>query len=221
MNLGTITVALTTEHALLVSELTAALNRVATAMEKFGAAGVPARLHSETGASAPIPVTAGDVSSLAGSPRPTSSAAGAAMPERPAAEVSFAGKRSPSAQYSEAQIATIRRMYLAGATDAQITDSINQMPGARPLRIALSVKLVEMRKKGLLAKRADMAPRELKISSPAPGANPKGARNATRGWLLQWANQRNMCADGVLDLAVVNAKARQLGLPDFVVEGGA
>jgi len=55
------------------------------------------------------------------------------------------------------------------------------------------------------------------IAKPSPPP-PKQPHVASYGTILRWANDRGLCMDGVLDLNVVNAKARALGATPFVLE---
>lgn len=55
------------------------------------------------------------------------------------------------------------------------------------------------------------------IAKPSPPP-PKHPHTASYGTILRWANDRGLCMDGVLDLDVVNRKARALGATPFVLE---
>lgn len=57
-----------------------------------------------------------------------------------------------------------------------------------------------------------------KLISAPPPPPPQKPHRASYKTILHWANQRGLCMDGNLDLAVVNAKAVQLGLAPFELE---
>lgn len=66
MTLGTLTVALSTDTAMLIAELTGALNRVAETIQKFGAAGVsPPALDTRPAGGEPADVSSQTPAALA------------------------------------------------------------------------------------------------------------------------------------------------------------
>lgn len=55
------------------------------------------------------------------------------------------------------------------------------------------------------------------IAAP-PASQQQAPQRASKDAILRWANQRGLCMDGVLDLDVVNAKARAIGAVPFELE---
>lgn len=62
----------------------------------------------------------------------------------------------------------------------------------------------------------NLAPFALIAAPPPP--QQQAPQRASKDAILRWANQRGLCMDGVLDLDVVNAKARAIGAVPFELE---
>lgn len=173
-------------------------------------------------AAAPSPRPAGDQS--ANSDVSSSNSAFAAM-SLPAAKALLPHRGPRGGRYTEEQEATLRRMAWQGHSDPEIAEALCRMPGgALPTAGAIAKKRV---KEGIAPGRDAVRrpPATIIPAGQAPTAamraraNPKGTRLATRSFIERWAGERGLCNGGEpLDLNKINAKARELGLPDFVLD---
>jgi len=147
--------------------------------------------------------------------------------------------RPPRVLWSPERDAILRREYPAGTKNPIILAAVNALPGVE-LHLSqlysrvswLNLKRPAGRDRMAAARaarkvgagndrpRAPIPPPVAAVRPTGEAAPPRsvlrqGPIVADKAQIMRWANQRGLCADGKLDLVVVNRKARDLGLPEF------